>query len=36
MGVGTKPIIETYCEDGIWKSRRQGSQQIFASGGTRD
>ncbi|AUI50303.1 hypothetical protein AC20117_05160 [Arthrobacter crystallopoietes] len=36
MGVGIKPIIETYCENGIWKSRRQDSQQIFASGGTRD
>lgn len=34
--MGIKPIIESYYEDGIWKSRRQGSRQIFASGGTRD
>ncbi len=31
-----KANIETYHEDGQWKSRRQGSQQAFAVGGTKD
>ena len=31
-----KPAVETYSEDGVWKSRRQGSLQVFATGGTRD
>lgn len=32
----TKPDIETYHEDGQWKSRRQGSERAFAVGGTKD
>lgn len=31
----SKPGIETYNEDGQWKSRRQGNQRAFAVGGTK-
>ena len=31
-----KASIETYHEDGQWKSRRQGSGQAFAVGGTKN
>ncbi len=31
----SKPGIETYHEDGQWKSRRQGNQRAFAAGGTK-
>ncbi|TQN44139.1 uncharacterized protein DUF2188 [Blastococcus colisei] len=30
-----KPSVETYNEDGQWKSRRQGSDRAFAVGGTK-
>jgi hypothetical protein len=30
-----KPGIETYNEDGTWKSRRQGSSRAFSKGGTK-
>jgi hypothetical protein len=31
----SKSGIETYYEDGQWKSRRQGNQRAFAVGGTK-
>ena len=31
----SKANIETYHDDGQWKSRRQGSQRAFAVGGTK-
>jgi len=30
-----KPGIETYHEDGQWKSRRQGSERAFSVGGNK-
>ncbi|WP_417219621.1 DUF2188 domain-containing protein [Arthrobacter sp.] len=30
-----KPGIETYNEDGTWKSRRQGNSRAFSAGGTK-
>lgn len=30
-----KPNIETYNEDGVWKSRREGSSRAFAVGGNK-
>lgn len=30
-----KPGIETYSDDGVWKSRRQGSSRAFSTGGTK-
>lgn len=30
-----KQTIETYYEDGKWKSRRQGSDRAFSTGGTK-
>ncbi|YCK79786.1 DUF2188 domain-containing protein (plasmid) [Arthrobacter sp. D3-18] len=30
-----KPGIETYNQDGQWRSRRQGSDRPFAVGGTK-
>jgi uncharacterized protein DUF2188 len=30
-----RPGIETYHEDGQWKSRRQGASRAFAAGGTK-
>ncbi len=31
----SKPNIETYNEDGQWKSRREGNARAFAVGGTK-
>lgn len=31
----SKPNIETYNDDGEWKSRRVGSSRAFATGGTK-
>ena len=28
--------VESYCEDGVWKTRWQRSTEPFASGGSRD
>lgn len=30
-----KPGIETFNEDGTWKSRRQGNNRAFSAGGQR-
>ena len=30
-----KPGIETYYEDGVWKSRAQGKSRAFDTGGTK-
>jgi hypothetical protein len=30
------PAVETYHEDGEWKSRRQGSDRAFSVGGTKE
>lgn len=30
-----QPSIETYYEDGQWKSRRQNSDRAFSAGGTK-
>ncbi|TSD62815.1 DUF2188 domain-containing protein [Aeromicrobium piscarium] len=30
-----KGDIDTYYEDGTWKSRRQGSSRAFSAGGTK-
>lgn len=31
----SKPNIETYNDDGTWKSRRTGSSRPFSAGGTK-
>lgn len=31
-----KPAVETYHDDGKWKSRRQGNNRAFSAGGTKD
>lgn len=31
----SKPEVETYNEDGVWKSRRQGNSRAFSAGGTK-
>ncbi|EMY33577.1 hypothetical protein D477_014286 [Arthrobacter crystallopoietes BAB-32] len=34
--MSTKTAVETYWEDGTWKSRHRGADWHFAVGGTRD
>lgn len=31
---GFEPFVETYCQDGVWMSRRSDAEEPFSSGGS--